>query len=140
MRCAASSGRSEPATRFHRPRFDWDKAELRTIQGTIENILYEGFLKLSQLRLNNTALARGETEVIDSGNDHVFAYFRTTREQSILCLANFSDQIQIVPATRLRQLGLKKVLTDIIAGQTVIAARKLELEPHQFMVLLRQGG
>lgn len=125
---------------LHRPKFDWEKAAKRTEAGTIEHTLYEAFLKLTRLRLNNIALARGETEIIDPGNDHVFAYFRTSAEQSILCLANFSDQDQSVPASRLRQLGLKKVLTDIIAGQTVIAAKSLELEAHQFMVLLRQGG
>lgn len=125
---------------LHRPRFDWEKAEKRTEPGSVEHTLYEGFLKLTRLRSNNIALARGETEIVDPGNDHVFAYFRTTLEQSILCLANFSDKPQVVPATRLRQLGLKKVLTDIIAGQTVIAAKQLEMEPYQFMVLLRQGG
>lgn len=125
---------------LHRPRFDWKKAERRTEPGSIEHTIYEGFLKLTRLRSNNIALARGETEIVDPGNDHVFAYFRTTQEQSILCLANFSDRAQIVAAPRLRQLGLKKVLIDIIAGQTVIAAKQLELEPHQFMVLLRQGG
>lgn len=132
--------KEEDSRWLHRPKFDWDKAEDRTIAGTIEHTLHEGFLKLSQLRLNNTALARGETEIIDAGNRHVFGYFRTTPEQSILCLANFSDQPQIVEAPRLRQLGLKKVLVDIIAGQTVIAAKQLEMEPLQFMVLLRQGG
>lgn len=125
---------------LHRPRFDWEKAERRTEVGTIEHTLHEGFLKLSRLRANNAAIARGETEIIDSGNDSVFAFFRTTNEQSILVLANFSDQAQTVPAPRLRQLGLKKVLTDIIAGQTVIAAKVLEMEAYQFMVLLRQGG
>ena len=125
---------------LHRPYFDWERAEKRNEPDTIENTLYEGFLKLSRLRLNNIALARGETEIINPGNDHVFAYFRTADEQSILCLANFSDEPQRVAAPLLRQLGLKKVLTDIIAGQTVIAAKHLELEPLQFMVLLRQGG
>ncbi|MEX2579720.1 MAG: alpha-amylase family glycosyl hydrolase [Verrucomicrobiales bacterium] len=125
---------------LHRPPFDWDKAEKRTEPGSIEQRIHEGFLKLSQLRLNSAALARGETEIVDPGNEHVFGYFRTTPDQSILCLANFSDQPQVVPAPRLRQLGLKKVLVDIIAGQTIIAAKQLEMEPLQFMVLLRQGG
>lgn len=125
---------------LHRTKFDWGKAEDRTITGTIEHTLHEGFLRLSMLRLNNAALARGDTEIIDTGNSHVFGYFRTTADQSILCLANFSDQPQILEAPRLRQLGLKKVLVDIIAGQTVIAAKQLEMEPLQFMVLLRQGG
>jgi len=125
---------------LHRPAFDWTRAERRNSPGSVEARLYEGFLKLSQLRLNNAALARGETEIVDPGNPHVFGFFRTVPEQSILCLANFSDQPQVVPAPRLRQLGLKKVMVDIIAGQTVIAARQLEMEPLQFMVLLRQGG
>lgn len=125
---------------LHRPYFSWEKADRRIETGTIEHTIYEGFLKLTRLRLNNIALARGETEIINTANDHVFGYFRTADEQSILCLANFSDQPQKVAAPLLRQLGLKKVLTDIIAGQTVIAAKHLELEPLQFMVLLRQGG
>ncbi len=124
---------------LHRPPFDWEKAERRSEPHSVEQTLYEGFLRLSQLRFNNAALARGDTEIIDPGNDHVFAYFRTSPEQVILCLANFSDRPQTIPARRLRQLGLKKVLTDIIAGQTVIAAKQLPLEPLQFMVLLRQG-
>lgn len=125
---------------LHRPYFNWEKAARRTQVGAIEHTLHEGFLKLSRLRANNAAIARGETEIIDPGNEAVFAYFRTTGEQSILILANFSDRPQTVPAPRLRQLGLKKVLTDIIAGQTVIAAKQLEMEAYQFMVLLRQGG
>ena len=106
----------------------------------MEQILHDGFLKLSQLRVKNDALARGDTEVVHPGNNHVFAYFRTTPDQSILCLANFSEEEQIVPASRLRQLGLKKVLVDIIQGKTVVAAKELRMEPLQFMVLLRQGG
>lgn len=125
---------------LHRPYFNWEKAARRTQVGAIELTLHEGFLKLSRLRANNAAIAWGETEIIDPGNEAVFAYFRTTGEQSILILANFSDRPQTVPAPRLRQLGLKKVLTDIIAGQTVIAAKQLEMEAYQFMVLLRQGG
>lgn len=125
---------------FHRSKFDWEKAALRTDADSVEYQIYQGFLKLIQLRLNNAALARGETQIVDPENDHVFAYFRTSPEQNILCLANVSDRPQVVKAPRLRQLGMRKVLVDIIAGQTVVAARQLEMEPLQFMVLLRQGG
>jgi len=125
---------------LHRPPFDWDKAAKRSDLNSTEHTIYQGFLKLNQMRMNNSALARGDTEIVDPGNDHVFAYFRSTPEQSILCLANFSESPQSVPAPRLRQLGLKKTLVDIVAGQTILAAKQLELEPLQFMVLLRQGG
>jgi len=125
---------------LHRPPFDWEKAEKRTDPQSIESSIHREFVKLNQMRMNNSALSRGDTEVVDTGNDHVFAYFRSTNEQSILCIANFSEQAQSVPAPRLRQLGLRKTLVDIVAGQTILAAKQLEMEPLQFMVLLRQGG
>ncbi|MEM7699384.1 MAG: alpha-amylase family glycosyl hydrolase [Verrucomicrobiota bacterium] len=124
----------------HRPAHDWEKSELRSVEGSLENLVFQGFLKLHQLRLNTPALARGDTEVVRTGNDQVFGYFRTTDDQTVLCLANFSDRPQSVSAPQLRRLGMKKVLLDIIAGQTVIAAKALDLEPLQFMVLLRQAG
>ena len=92
------------------------------------------------MRLNNTALARGDTEIIDPGNPHVFGYLRSTGEQSILCLANFNEHPECVPAPRLRQLGLRKALVDIMSGESVLASKEVDLEPLQFMVLLRQGG
>ena len=125
---------------LHRPFFDWQKAERRSEPDTPENTLWQGFLKLNQMRMNNAALSRGDTEIIDTGNDHVFGWFRTSAEQSVFCLANFSDSSQCLAAPRLRQLGLRKALVDIVAGQTIIATHQLEMEPLQFMVLLRQGG
>jgi len=125
---------------LHRPRFDWELAATRSNPDTVAHRIHSGLRKYSQLRFANSAIARGETEIVYPGNDHVFAYFRTTTDQSIFCLANMSDQIQIVPAPRLRQLGLGKVLVDIITGQSVVAARQIELAPLQFVVLLRQGG
>jgi len=125
---------------LHRPPFDWMKAEQRTDPGTPENTIHLGLLKLTQMRLNNVAIASGETEIVDMANERVFAYFRTAPEQTILCVANFSDQPQRVAATRLRQLGLRKVLVDLVSGQTVLAAKQLDLEPLQFLVLLQHGG
>lgn len=125
---------------LHRPRFDWDRAEQRSDHETPEGQVYQGLLRLTQMRLNNIALARGDTEIVDPGNDRVFGYFRIHAEQSILCLANFSDQAQSIPAPHLRKLGLKKALVDIVAGQAVMTAKRFEMEPLQFAVLLRQGG
>ena len=125
---------------LHRPAFDWAKAEARHDPESVEGRIFQGIATLVRLRLNTTALAGGDTEIIDPGNDHVFGYFRTTEDQSILCLANFSEHPQSVPAPRLRQLGLRKTLVDIVTGTSVIASKEITLEPLQFAVLLRQGG
>lgn len=124
---------------LHRPPFDWEKSEQRHEVGTPEHTIFQGFLKLNQVRVNNSALSRGETEIVDMGNEHVFAWFRTSPDQTLLCVANFSDRPQTLAAPRLRQIGLRKALVDVVAGQSVIATKQLKLEPLQFMVLLPQG-
>lgn len=121
---------------MHRPALDWDKAELRKDPETVEARIFSGFLKFSQIRKNNHAFQECHTEFVDTGNHHVFGYFRSYGGQSILCLANFSEQHQDLPATRLRQLGMRKTFTDIVAGKSIVATQKLTLEPLQFTALM----
>jgi amylosucrase/maltose alpha-D-glucosyltransferase/alpha-amylase len=121
---------------MHRPAFDWERAELRKDPETIEGKLFQGMLKLSQIRKNNQAFHETHTEFVDVGNQHVFGYFRVHEGQSILCLANFNDHPSEVSATRLRQLGLRKTFTDLVAGQSIVATEKLIMEPLQFMAIL----
>ena len=121
---------------IHRPAFDWERAELRKDPRSVSGRVFQGLLRLAQIRQQNLAFTRAETEVMDAGNDHVFGYFRQHEGQSVLVLANFSEQRQTVAAKRLRLLGLRKTLTDVLAGKTVVATRQLEMEPYQLMVLM----
>ncbi|QQL45987.1 amylosucrase [Sulfuriroseicoccus oceanibius] len=121
---------------LHRPKFDWEKAELRNVEGTPEYDIYHGLLRFVRLRGSNPAIASGDTDMVETGNPHVFGYFRTNSEQSVLCLANFSESVQVVEGRRLRQLGLKKALVDLVNGRSVIASHTLELAPYQFAALL----
>lgn len=119
----------------HRPRFDWQRAGNRTSADTPEGRIFNGLLRLSQLRQNNLSFTRSETEIVDTGNAHVLGYFRQHLEQSTLVLANFTERRQELSATRLRQLGLRRILTDLLAGQLVTASESLTLEPYQMVVL-----
>ena len=121
---------------IHRPAFDWEIAAQRDNNDSVAGQLFHGLLKLVQLRQQNLAFTRAETEIADLGNDHVFGYFRHHSEQSVLVLGNFSDADQTLSGTRLRQLGMRKTFTDIIAGKTVTATHQLVLEPYQFSVLV----
>lgn len=125
----------------HRPAFDWSRVERRTDPKTVEGRVFGGLLKLTQIRHSNLAFTRSETEVIETGNDHIFGYFRQHHEQSVLVLANFAESEQSLAASRLRQLGLRKTFTDIVAGRMVTATQALVMEPCQFMILIgaRQG-
>ncbi len=120
----------------HRPLFDWERAELRRDREGIVGRVYQGLLRLMQIRQQNLAFTRAETEIADTGNDHVFGYFRHHDAHGVFVLANFSEKEQTIAANRLRLLGLRKTFTDIVAGKTITATQKLVLEPYQFMVLV----
>ena len=121
---------------MHRPSFNWEKAEKRHEPETVEARIFDGFLKLSRIRRDNHAFQECHTEFVDTGNPHVFGYFRSHGGQSVLCVANFSEHDQDLPATRLRQLGMRKTFTDLVAGKSIVATQKLTLEPLQFAVLM----
>jgi amylosucrase len=122
---------------LHRAIFDWEHAEQRRDPTTVAGRIYQGLLRLVQIRQQNLAFNRAETEIVDTDNNQVFGYFRTNREYSVLVLANFSDTVQHIEGRRLRQLGLRKTVVDLVAGRTIVAAHTLTLEPYDFMVLAR---
>ncbi|MFA7593850.1 MAG: amylosucrase [Thiohalobacteraceae bacterium] len=122
---------------LHRAAFDWERAEQRRDPESVPGRIYQDLLRLVQIRQQNPAFDRGETEIVDTGNDHVFGYFRTNGDHSVLVLASFSEVPQTIEGTRLRLLGLRKSVVDLVAGRTIVAARALELEPYDFMILAR---
>ena len=125
---------------LHRAAFDWQRAEMRRDSSTIPGRIYQDLLRLIQIRQQNPALDRAETEIVDSGNLHVFAYFRTNGDHSVLVLANFSENPQPIEGRHLRLLGLRKSVVDLVAGRTIVAAHTLEMEPYDIMILSRPTG
>jgi len=124
---------------LHRPAFDWERAALRSDITTVTGRVYQDLLRLIQLRNQNPAFTHTETELADTGNRHVLGYFRQHEQHSVLVLANFSEHQQCLEARRLRQMGMRKTMMDLLAGRTIIATRELLMEPYQLMVLSRPG-
>jgi amylosucrase/maltose alpha-D-glucosyltransferase/alpha-amylase len=124
----------------HRAPFDWQRAEQRKDSETVPGRVYQGLLRLIQIRQQNPAFDRGETELVETGSDHVLGYFRTSGEHGVLVLANFSEHPQPMEGRRLRLLGLRKSVVDLVAGRTILAAQELVLEPYAFVVLARPAG
>jgi amylosucrase len=124
---------------LHRSPFDWKQAENRWDTASITGRVYNGIARLITLRHQNPAFTRADTDIFDPGNDKVFAYFRVHENHTSLVCANFSGETQYVDAKRLRQLGMRKSMTDLITGRTILAARQLELAPYQFAVLARSA-
>lgn len=124
---------------LHRSPFDWKKAESRWDTESIAGHVYNGIARLITLRHQNLAFTRADTDIFDPGNDKVFAYFRLHDNHTSLVLANFSEETQFIDAKRLRQLGMRKTMVDMVTGRTILAAKQLELGPYQFTVLSRSA-
>ncbi len=120
---------------LHRSAFDEEKAEERRDAESITGRIYQDLMRIVQIRHQNLAFSNGETEIVETGNDHVFGYFRTNGEHNAFMLANFTEKDQVIEARRLRQLGLRKTMVDLVSGKTIIAARELSMEPYQFCIL-----
>ncbi len=125
---------------LHRAIFDWSGVDQARDAGTIPGRIFQGLLRLIQIRQQNLAFTRAETEIVDTGNDHVLGYFSTHLEYSVLVLANFGDVVQSIDGRRLRLLGLRKSVVDLVAGRTIVAAHALELGPYEFLILARPVG
>ncbi|SFH82489.1 amylosucrase [Planctomicrobium piriforme] len=122
---------------LHRGRFDWDRAALRNDATTVPGRVHQGLLRLIQLRHQNLAFSKAETEFIDTGNTHVLGYFRNNNEYSVLCLANVSEEPQTLEGRHLRLLGLRKTVVDMVSGHFITAMQEMQLQPYQFAVLSR---
>jgi amylosucrase/maltose alpha-D-glucosyltransferase/alpha-amylase len=124
---------------LHRTAFDWERAEQRWDPETLPGRVHQGLLRLIQLRGQNLAFARGETELAETGNRHVVGFFRSNEHHVVFVIANFSDHEQRLEARRLRQMGMRKTMVDLYAGRVITATQELVLEPYQLMVLSHVG-
>lgn len=124
----------------HRPRMDWDRAIQRHDPKTSEGRIFEGLLRLIEVRKQHQAFAGGDTEVLNIGNDHVFAFVRRHGGEHILVISNFSEQQQSVSANQVRLYGLDYAFTDLVSGQVLTLGDDVTLAPYRNMWLAPASG
>ncbi len=77
----------------HRVKADWKHYRRRNNSTSVEGRIYQGLLSLIELRKENIAFSHGELRVLQTDNDHVLGFVRS----SAIILANFSEDPQLVP-------------------------------------------
>lgn len=120
----------------HRPVADWGRFARRHDENTVEGRIYPRLRRLIDLRQANPALGGGETQIVDTGNPHVFGYVRRHEGQRVLALASFSEHEQRIGASVLRLPGLSDDFTDLVTGQSFTPDDDLVLEPYRFVWLV----
>jgi amylosucrase len=123
----------------HRPHIDWEKAERRHEQGSVEQRIFDGMKKMIAVRKTVRAFADfNNRELIELKNPHLFAFWRTNpfaAGSHVLVVANFDDAPQYLDLSSLGNRGLFQIggLMDLYSGESpALFKDQLVVPPFQF--------
>ncbi|MDJ0738756.1 MAG: alpha-amylase family protein [Gammaproteobacteria bacterium] len=108
---------------MHRPKIDWDKAELRHRHGTVEERIFSGLQRMIAVRKSTPAFADyNNRELLDSANPHLFAFMRANPHagsDSVLVVGNFDASPQSLTLSDLSNRGQFEYgqLRDLYSGE-----------------------
>ena len=117
---------------LHRSTFNWKNAELRNQKGTVQNRIWEGLQQMEQLRRENPCF--GEKAYVttwDTCRVSVFAVRRTTAENELVCLANFSEEGQMACLPT-----LEGEYTDLFTGE-ILNLKSVWMASYQYCWCIR---
>ena len=103
----------------HRPMMDWAVANAAIKGRAAPHVqqMFDGLKTLIAARQRTPQLhALRDTVILESPNAQVFAYERPHPLGSLVCLYNFSEELQVIPAWFLERRGLAQA-TDCISGK-----------------------
>jgi amylosucrase len=103
----------------HRPRMDWDRAALARDGATLPGHVLAGTRAILQRRAAIAGLHGAvPTRVLHPAAPQIFAFARLAPTGNIVCLFNFSEQDQVVPASWLEGAGVRR-WHDLLSGRDV---------------------
>ncbi len=124
---------------MHRPKMDWKTAEKRNKKRTPEQQVFSALAQMIALRKEINELAdENNLTLIETNNEHVFAYLRTNDESQTLILANFKDDDQelyahlVFPQT---EINAFKMIDRLSNKKIKPSDGRLTLGPYQILWL-----
>jgi len=104
---------------IHRPRMDWDRAAQASDPTTLPGQVLRGTRTILRARAATPALHGAvPTRVLNPDAPQVFAFARLAPTGPVVCLFNFSEQMQQIPSAWLRAAGVVR-MHDVLSGQDV---------------------
>ncbi len=132
-------GKSYDNRWMHRPVIDWKKVNLRKKAGTIENRIFTGTKRLLEIRCSLSCIADHKNITwLTTRNIHVAGYLRSSKEQNVYCLFNFSGNTEVVPFQFLFENGsTASSFYNHWAGEVMSLNNNgaLQLKPFEFLLL-----
>ncbi|MCL2520808.1 MAG: alpha,alpha-phosphotrehalase [Spirochaetaceae bacterium] len=96
--------------------------------------VYRNFAKLLQLRQDYPALQSGTYEQLAAKHEHIYAYSRTLKEETVIVVCNFFN---VKTSFNLENIGIYKLIFNNYNDAT-IHNTTMELKPYQAIVFI--GG
>ena len=125
--------RGQDSRWVHRPQRNW-KAEHKALKqsNSFASKLKNRFKPLLELRKSLPLLSEGQTEFLDIGNDHIFAFQRHTPSERMLFLFNFTEREQEVDFQKIEGLGMAEFQENILRNEVVHLRNSLSsISPYQ---------
>jgi hypothetical protein len=117
----------------HRPFFNWEVANNRTNNNTIEGRVFSSIQELIRIRNEyDTFNGNVDVEVVQT-NQSVYTFKRKNSEE-ILFMFNFSENQQYVSTIDLK-LPHSNNLVDIVTGRKISNIGSIQLHPYEFLWL-----
>ncbi|MEM7800389.1 MAG: alpha-amylase family protein, partial [Chloroflexota bacterium] len=121
---------------MQRPIMNWKKAAQRHNQRLPEGRIFAGMRHISEVRKSLNALhSNAASEPIWTHNDQIFGLIRESARGRVLVLGNFSDQLQLINAVRMQEIGFAINLIDHLTGKHVAGWQNFVLEPFESLWL-----
>ncbi len=124
---------------MHRPRFDWEIAELRHKHGTVQQKIFSGLQKMIAIRKTISAFADyNNRELLYTGNPHLFAFMRSNPFRDgdeVLVVTNFDSSPQSLTLSDLGPRGRfdYRQLRDLYSGESPRMFKdQLVIPPYRF--------
>jgi len=109
---------------MHRPRIDWETAELRHSHGTVQQRIFDGLKRMIAVRKSVHAFADfNNRELIDVGDPHLFVFLRTNpvmTAEAVLVVANFDATPSYLDLADLGNRGMFRFAQpkDLLTGES----------------------
>ena len=128
--------RSDDNRWMHRPQTSWETAMRRHKKNTPEHKVFSTLQHMILLRKSIREFAdENNTYLVETSNEHVFAFQRLGEDSSTLIIANFKDADQevyahlVLPQTEINPFQMVDLLTE---KKVRIKDGRLALKPYQF--------
>lgn len=124
---------------LHKSEFNWDRAKNRNDITRIEGNIFNNIKKFIEIR-NNYDIFKSDivSNIINTNNNNIFAFFKRNEEDELLILANFSEHHQVLNLDNIRKHELNGIFIDLGESLEIdLDSREVTLKPYDCMWLYK---